>query len=526
MEYFSSFTQSIIELLALLLLYHLWRAKANYRNKCNKKMAVPQPNGAWPLIGHFPLLSASVPVCKTLGAIADKCGPIYSLKLGKHQTLIVSSWEFVKECFTTNDRILATRPNISVGRHIGYDNAIFALAPYGPYWREIRKIATTDLLSSHRLEMLKHVRHSEIETLVKGLKLLCAKNSFNPVEVNMSNLIEHFTFNVNLKLIAGKRFSPRDYGEQGSEAWRIERAIKEAIYLSGVFVAGDVIPWLEWMDFQGHVGSMKRTFKEIDHVLGNWLEEHIQRKLQGESNAERDFMDVLLSKIPEDAVMSGHTRDTVIKATSFILIFTGAESTSVAMTWVLSLLLNYPKVLKAVQEELDNQVGREKWVQESDVKNLKYLQAVVKETFRLYPPGPVTGPREALEDCNIGGYHITKGTRLIVNIWKLHRDPRIWQDANEFQPERFMTTEAETDDKGQQFGYIPFSYGRRSCPGMTAGLTLVHLTVARLLQGFDLATIEGKPVDMQEGLGLALPKLKPLEVAIKPRLNSDLYQCV
>ncbi|XP_031277477.1 cytochrome P450 82G1-like [Pistacia vera] len=262
MEYFSSFTQSIIELLALLLLYHLWRAKANYRNKCDKKMAVPQPNGAWPLIGHFPLLSASVPVCKTLGAIADKCGPIYSLKLGKHQTLIVSSWEFVKECFTTNDRILATRPSISVGRHIGYDNAIFALAPYGPYWREIRKIATTDLLSSHRLEMLKHVRHLEIETLIKGLKLLCAKNSFNPVEVNMSNLIEHFTFNVNLKLIAGKRFSPREYGEQGSEAWRIERAIKEAIYLSGVFVAGDVIPWLEWMDFQGHVGS-KRVISTV-----------------------------------------------------------------------------------------------------------------------------------------------------------------------------------------------------------------------------------------------------------------------
>lgn len=115
---------------------------------------------------------------------------------------------------------------------------------------------------------------------------------------------------------------------------------------------------------------------------------------------------------------------------------------------------------------------------------------------------------------------------MIVNIWKLHRDPRIWQDPDEFRPERFMTTEPENDVKVQQFAYIPFSYGRRSCPGMTAGLQLVHLTLARLLQGFDLEAVEGKPVDMQEALGIALPKLKPLEVTIKPRLNSDLYQCV
>lgn len=318
MEYFSSFTLSIIELSALVLLYHLWKTKVYYRNKSTNKRAVPQPNGAWPLIGHLPLLTSPVPVCKILGAMADECGPIYSLKLGRHQTLIVSGWEIVKECFTVNDRILATRPSISVGKYMGYDNAIFALAPYGPYWREIRKIATTDLLSSHRLESLKHVRHSEVETLVKDLNFLCAENPFNPVKVNMSNLIEHFTFNVSLKLIAGKRFSGTQYAEQGSEAWRIERAIKEALYLSGVFVPGDAIPWLEWIDFQGHVGSMKRTFKEIDQVLGNWLEEHFQRKLQGESNAQKDFMDVLISKIPEGAVTSGHTRETVIKATCFV----------------------------------------------------------------------------------------------------------------------------------------------------------------------------------------------------------------
>ncbi|KAL5756265.1 hypothetical protein ACOSQ2_021011 [Xanthoceras sorbifolium] len=521
---FSSFTQSIVQLLALLILCGLWKITINQVKK-SKKNGVPEPSGAWPLIGHLHLLGGKIPVCKILGAMAEKYGPIYSLKLGKNPTLIVSSWEIVKECLTINDKVLATRPSIAVGKYLGYDNAVFALAPYGQYWRNIRKIAITELLSTHRVEMLKQVRSSAIDIFIRDLNLLCstAENyKEGPATVMMSQMMEHLTFNMNLKLIAGKQFSEREYAEENSEAWRIIRAVKKAIYLSGVFVVGDVIPWLEWMDFQG-VGCMKRTAKEIDSVIGAWLQQHLLRKPK---DGERDFMDILLSKLSnDDSSVSGHTRDTIVKATAFILIFTGAESTLVAMTWVVSLLLNHPKVLRAAQEELDIQVGREKWVQESDIKNLKYLQAIVKETLRVYPPGPVTGPREAMEDCQIAGYNIRKGTRLIVNIWKLHRDPRLWEDPCKFKPERFLTTNANIDYvNGLNFGYIPFSFGRRSCPGMALGLQVVHLTVARLLQGFDLSTVGGLAVDMQEGLGIDLPKLKPLQVVIKPRLQSYLYQ--
>ncbi|TXG69156.1 hypothetical protein EZV62_004091 [Acer yangbiense] len=481
-----------------------------------------QIDGAWPLLGHLPLLGGKIPVCKILGAMADKYGPIFSLKLGKYPTLMVSSWEIAKDCLVINDKILATRPRIAFGKYVGYDNAIFALAPYGHYWRNIRKIAITEMMSTHRVETLKHVRSSAIDTFIRDLNMVCQDQA--PKVVIMSELMEHLTFSMNLKLIAGKQFSGRDYAEENSDACRIKRAIKEAVYLSGVFVVGDAIPWLDWMDFQG-VGSMKRTFKEIDSVLGSWLEQHLLTKAK---DSERDFMDVLLSKLSNDddvASMSSHTRDTIVKATAFILIFTGAESTLVAMTWVVSLLLNHPKALRAAQEELDKQVGREKWVQESDIKNLKYLQAIVKETLRLNPPGPVTGLREAMEDCQIAGYNIPKGTRLIVNIWKLHRDPRLWEDPCKFQPERFLTTHANVDYvNGLHFGYMPFSFGRRSCPGMALGLQVVHLVLARLIQGFDLSTVGGMEVDMQEGLGIDLPKLKPLEVVIQPRLASHLYQ--
>ncbi|XP_065625410.1 dimethylnonatriene synthase-like [Quercus suber] len=212
-----------------------------------------------------------------------------------------------------------------------------------------------------------------------------------------------------------------------------------------------------------------------------------------------------------------------VEYSDMILILTGAGSTATTLTWALSLLLNHPSVLKAAQEELDMHVGKDKWVEESDIQNLKYLQAIVKETLRLYPPGPLTGVREAMEDCTVGGYFVPKGTRLLINIWKLQRDPRVWSNPSEFQPERFLTTHAGIDVRGQNFEYIPFSSGRRSCPGITFGLQVVHLALARLLQGFDITPMAGVKVDMREGPGIALPKVDPLDVILKPRLSMEHY---
>ncbi|KAE8664833.1 Cytochrome P450 82G1 [Hibiscus syriacus] len=514
-----TFLQSIASLLMFLYIF----SKLTPKNP--KKNGIPEPAGSLPLIGHLHLLSEKETACKKLATMADKCGPLFSLKLGIHRVLVVSSWEIAKDCFTTNDLTLATRANTAGGRHMGYNNAIFALAPYGEYWRNIRKMVTIELLSSHRLEKLKHIRFSEMDYFIKDLYDLSRKGAENCAEmVTISEALEQFTFNIILRMLVGKRFSGSTCADKNSEPWRYEKAIKKAIYLFGVFMLADALPGLGCVDIQGHIRSMKRTAKEVDSLISAWLDEHLKRRKENQDTCESDFMDVMLNHLPEETVISGHTRDTIVKATTMILTLTGGESTSVTITWALSLLLNHPNVVKAAREELEHQVGTERWVEESDIKNLKYLQAIVKETLRLYPPGPITGIREATQDCRIAGYDVSKGTRLIVNIWKLHRDPRVWENADLFQPERFMTTHAHLDVRGQNFVYMPFSSGRRSCPGMTFGLQVVHLTVAKLIQGFDIRTIDGMAVDMEEGLGLALPKLNPLEVVLTPRLHSELYE--
>ncbi|KAM5563014.1 dimethylnonatriene synthase-like [Rosa sericea] len=522
--------QILHTILALFILYGVWRIATSIRKINTKKISkVPKPSGAWPFIGHLHLLGRTQdPIALMLGALADKHGPIYSLKLGLHNLVVVSSWELVKECLAKNDRVFATRPSITGGKYLGYNSAIFSLAPYGQYWRDVRKMAILELLSSHRVELLSHVRATELDSFIKSLFSLCTTKStstpHSPV-VHLSELIEQLTFNMNLRLIAGKRFSSDQYHEENSTAWRFERATKEALYLFGVFVWSDAVPFLEWLDIGGHVSAMKRCFKELDSVLGEWLEEHRQRKSSEGKNGtvESDLMDAMISNFEEEDEIAGHSRDTVIKATALVLILTGSESTAITLTWVLSLLLNNPRVLKAAQEELDHHVGRDRWVQESDIKNLKYLQAIVKETLRINPPGPITGLREATEDCYVGGYYVPKGTRLLVNIWKLQRDPLMWSDPCEFRPERFMTENADMEFRGQNFEYIPFSSGRRSCPGMTLGLHVVHLVLARLVQGFDMKREGDELVDMRAGLGLALPKATPLEAVLAPRLPVELY---
>ncbi|KAI7726156.1 hypothetical protein M8C21_008640 [Ambrosia artemisiifolia] len=523
MESFSQFLPIIGILVFVLTFSYITGIKNN--TKKGDRLVAPEPSGALPFIGHFHLLQGETPLARKLGKIADDYGPIYSLRLGRRQALVVSNSQMVKECFGTNDKSFATRPNMAVSRYMVYDNASFGLAPYGPYWREIRKLVTSELFMSQRLAKFENIRSSEVNSSINDLYSLFVKNGDKKSAIDMNKWFEHIMFNISMIMFVGKRFSNECVFGGNNKDEEVKEAIRKGLYLTGVFVVSDVIPNMEWMDIGGHIKDMKKVAKELDIVIGEWLDEHVEkRKLEQDNDKEGDLMDVMLSSLSKDAEMFGHGRETIIKATTMILMLTGYESTGETLTWALSLLLNHPNILKAAQEELDIHVGREKWVEESDTKKLKYLQAIVKETLRMYPPGPLGAPREAIEDCNIGGYRISKGTRLIVNIWKLHRDPQVWSDPNEFRPERFLEEHANISYQGQNFEYIPFSSGRRMCPASSFALQVVHLTLARLLQGFDLSTPIGKPVDMTEGFGQSLPKVKPLEVFITPRLSPVLYE--
>ncbi|RHN49922.1 putative cytochrome P450 [Medicago truncatula] len=206
------------------------------------------------------------------------------------------------------------------------------------------------------------------------------------------------------------------------------------------------------------------------------------------------------------------------------LIAGGVDTTSVTLTWAICLLLRNPLILEKAKEELDTQVGKERCVRETDIDKLVYLQAIVKETLRLYPAGPLSAPREFSENCNLDGYDVRKGTRLILNLRKIHTDPNIWSNPLEFKPERFLTTHKDVDVRGHHFELLPFGGGRRICPGMSFGLQMVHLTLASFLHSFEILNPSSEPIDMTETFGLTNTKTTPLEILIKPRLSSNCYE--
>ncbi|MQL92702.1 hypothetical protein Taro_025330 [Colocasia esculenta] len=519
----------LLGLLALALLARSsWLAGGRARGNKGDQVVLrrpPEPAGAWPVVGHLPLLGGKEVAARTLGRMADKYGPVFMLRLGANPTLVISSQEVARDCFTTCDRDFASRPRSAAGKHIGYDHSLMPLAPYGPRWREMRKVTTVELLSPARLEKLRHVRATEVDMRMSELHQLCEDGGGRSKLVDMGQWFMDTTFNIIVRMVVGKRYFGG--GGEGQQMRRFQKAFTEGIYLMGMFVPSDAVPWLEWLDLQGHIKAMKRTSKELDAVLVTWIEEHRQKKRDefGNAEGEQDFIDMMLSSL-RGVDIAGLDLHTAIKATVLAVVGGGVETSTVTMTWALALLLNHPLVLDKVRRELDLHVGTTRNVEEKDVPNLVYLQAVVKETMRLYPAGPLSVPHEATADCRVGGYHVPAGTRLLTNLWKLHRDPQVWwPDPEEFRPERFLAggEAAGVDVRGQHFGYLPFGSGRRMCPGINLALPVMQLMLARLVHGFELGTPGSSPVDMGEGLGLSLIKMAPLDVLITPRLHSHLY---
>ncbi|CAK7351391.1 unnamed protein product [Dovyalis caffra] len=298
--------------------------------RTSKKKAAPQAGGAWPLIGHLHQLGGPQPPHIVLGNMADKYGPVFTIKMGVRRALVVSNWEMAKECLTTNDKAFANRPNFLACQILGYDGAMLGFSPYGPYWRELRKIATLELLSSHRLEMQKTIRESEVRLSLKELykywdrKKSSSNNS--KVLVEMKGWFGDITINVICRIIVGKSVgyaTTNGDEEQSTESWK--NKLGEFFHWAGAFVVSDALPFLRLLDMGGPVRTMKKIAKDLDHVVEAWLEEHRQKKVNSDQviKGEEDFMDLMLSIFDEaHAAQLGRDSDTIVKATCLLTMAT------------------------------------------------------------------------------------------------------------------------------------------------------------------------------------------------------------
>nr|prf cytochrome P450 monooxygenase [Pisum sativum] len=539
LNYLNTTTIAFISLISLL--FFLFRF-----SKVSHTKEPPIISGSWPLLGSIPLMRNTQTPHKTLGALVDKYGPIFTIKLGATNALVLSNWELAKECFTKNDIVVSSRPKPVAVELMSYNQAFIGWAPYGEYWRQLRKIVTLEILSNRRIELLSHIRVSEVQTSIKELVNVWSnqissqygllddtKSSSTNDEPSTTDYVvpelkkwfAQLTLNMVLRMVVGKRcFGDVDV-ENKEEAKRFLENIRDFMRLIGTFTVGDGVPFLKWLDLGGHEKEMKKCAKKFDVMLNEWLEEHREKKGLGSEDKvvpERDFMDRMLLVL-KDKPIEGFDVDTIIKA-HIELILGGSDTTAGTLTWAMCLLLKHPHVLEKLKEELNTYIGKERCVNESDINKLVYLHAIIKETLRLYPPAPFSSPREFTEDCTIGGYHIKKGTRLMPNLWKIHRDPSVWPDPLEFKPESFLSTHKDVDVRGQNFELLPFGSGRRMCAGMSLGLHMVHYILANFLHSFEILNPSPESIDVTEVLEFVTTKATPLEVLVKPCLSFKCYE--
>ncbi|KAL6649971.1 hypothetical protein ACP70R_014195 [Stipagrostis hirtigluma subsp. patula] len=488
------------------------------RHQRARKYNIPPGPRPWPVIGNLNLIG-SLPY-RSIHKLSTRYGPLMSLRFGSFPVVVGSSVDMARFFLKTSDLAFLDRPRTAAGKHTVYNYSGMMWSPYGAYWRQARKLWVTELLSARRLRSTEHVRDEEVRAMLRDLRAASSGGRAVVLKDHLFMVI----LNVFSRMVLGKKYVVAEPGSAATPEqfrWMIE----EILFLNGAFHIGDLIPWLNWLDPMGYIRRMKRLSKKFDRFLEHVLDEHNDRRQRGdEVFVAKDMVDVLLELADDQNLEVPIQRDGV-KAFILELITGGTDTTAVMIEWAVCELLRKPNVLAKATEELDRVVGRDRLVVEGDIPSLPYLEAIVKETMRLYPVGPLLSPRLSREDVRVGGYDIPAGTRVLVNVWAIGRDPAVWGDAAaEFRPERFIGS--TMDVKGKDFELLPFGSGRRMCPALGLGLKMVQVTLANLLHAFAWRLpdgVAGEELSMEEKFTISMSRKVPLKAVAEPKLPAHLY---
>ncbi|OAY32486.1 cytochrome P450 71B36 isoform X1 [Manihot esculenta] len=470
------------------LLPFLLLIKRNMKVECENKQLPPSPH-KFPIIGNLHQLRGLPHY--SLWQLSKKYGPVMLLQFGRVPAVVISSADAAEEVLKVNDLLCCSRPPLAGAGRLSYNYLDIAFAPYGDYWREIRKICVLELFSTKRVQSFRFIREEEVALLIDSISQF--SSSANPVDLTEKFLT--LSANITFRMAFGTNFRETDF-----EKDRFKRLVDDAQALLGSFSANEYFPHLGWIfdKVSGYHTRTERVFHELDTFFKRVIDDHIELGHGRTDKGEEDIIDVLLRTEKEQTgVGSIQLTKDHIKAVLMDLFLAGTNTSAVVLIWAMSELARNPRVMKKAQQEVRDIIGNKARVTESDIGELHYLKLVIKETLRLHPPGPFLLPREAMSKFKINGYDIYPKTLIQINIWAIGRDPKYWKDPEEFFPERFLDSSIEF--KGQDFEFLPFGAGRRGCPAIYMGTISVELVLANLLYYFDWKLPNGgEGINMEE----------------------------
>lgn len=248
--------------------------------KRNRRLP-PGPRGL-PIIGHFHLLGKNPH--QDFHHLAQKHGPIMYLRFGFVPTIVVSSPAAAELVLKTHDLIFAGRAHHQAAKQLSYDKRNIVFAPYGPYWRNMRKLCTLELLSNLKINQFQPMRRAEIELFVGSLRRAAGKRETVDISARISALIGDMT----CLMVFGRKFADRDLDEKGFKA-----VIEETLQVAALPNIADYFPFMAALDLQGLTRRMKELSKTFDGFLERIIDDHIRNKQ--EKKQAQDFVDTMMA---------------------------------------------------------------------------------------------------------------------------------------------------------------------------------------------------------------------------------------
>uniref|UniRef100_A0A9I9CWC0 Cytochrome P450 76A2 n=2 Tax=Cucumis melo TaxID=3656 RepID=A0A9I9CWC0_CUCME len=508
----------IIACFLLLLFLWLWRCR-----RAGAREQLPPGPPCFPVVGN--LLQLSFSAHESFTKLAAKYGPIMTLQLGSMKTVVISSSTAAREMFKTHDAPLSGRMIYEAMKGDHGTQGSLITSQYGPHWRMLRRLATSEFFVARQLESMKHVRRHCIDAMIRHVQEGCDPCG-NAQALDVGKFMFVMSFNLIGNLIFSKDLLEAN-SKRGKEFYYHTRKVME---MAGKPNVADFLPALRWLDPQGIRRKTQFHVNKAFEIAGEFIKERLLIRgkkdiINNDDDDEKieeirkkDYLDVLL-EFRGDGVEEPSCFSSWIINVIVFMFTAGTDTTTSTLEWAMAELLHNPAALQKLQAELRTTIAPNENLEETHLQNLPYLDAVVKETLRLHPPLPFLFPRMAMKPCNILGYRIPAETQVLVNFWAIGRDPKNWEDALVFSPERFFDPSGGKDFKGQHFDFIPFGSGRRMCPAVPLASRVLPMALGSLILSFDWALPDGvlpKEMDMSEQMGITLRKKVPLKAIPTP----------
>ncbi|KAL3339681.1 hypothetical protein AABB24_028338 [Solanum stoloniferum] len=468
------------------------------------------PRG-FPIIGSLFTLSRGGLAHRTLATAAwsHKAKQLMAFSLGSTPLVVSSDPQIAKEILTSPH--FADRPIKQSAKSLMFSRAI-GFAPNGTYWRLLRRIASSYLFSPSRIAAHETSRQLDCSVMLRNI----VNDQIENGKVVLRTHLQFAALNNIMGSVFGKRY---DNVDSKLELGELQDMVKEGFELLGAFNWSDYLPWLSlFYDPSGIVRRSEALVPRVRKFVLDIIDEHKRCRASASKivmTDNGDFVDVLLSLDGEEKL----DEDDMV-AVLWEMIFRGTDTTALLTEWVMAELVLHPEVQNKLRQEVDN-VTMGKVVTDVDVVRMPYLQAVIKETLRVHPPGPLLSwARLSTSDVRLSnGMVVPSHTTAMVNMWAITHDSDVWENPLEFKPERFVVSEGgvNVDVRGGDLRLAPFGAGRRVCPGKNLGLVTVMFWVAKLVQHFEFMEDGAHPVDLGEVLKLSCEMKNPLTVAAMQR---------